>query len=264
MSRLIFTAILLTFYSEIIWPQFSKPIEVYTPAELFSIDNKENIYFIEGNHLFKSAPPYQSRSSFYFGKHDSNATLNTSNPNKILLFFYETQKLIILDSSLQTSIRPLYLDEIGMFDISLVAPSSDMGYCMYNEFDNSLTLLDELFIPKVRPIDLNAFFKHPKTPTFLYENDGKIFLNIPSDGILILNEKGQFVTLAPIKGLIDFQVLGDDIVYYRDLQIHIYNINEQKTRTIPLPKIADVLNTLWTKEKLFLQTKDKILIFRLK
>jgi hypothetical protein len=261
MKRLVFILILIISFSTVVWSQFSKLIEIKTSSEFFSTDNKNNIYFTEGDYLYKSEPPYLNKFSFYFGKHDPNYLIDASNPNQILLFFPEIQKVIILDSTLNETARPLYLDEIGMLDISLLASTPKGGYWFYNVSNNSLTGLNGMYIPLVKAINLDLFFTYPKMPNYLCAKNDKVFLNIPSDGVLIMSDLGRFITMVPLTGLIDFQIIGDDIIFCRDQLIHIYNIKKQNAKVIPLPNVPNIINALLSTEKLFLQTKEKIFVF---
>lgn len=261
MRQLVIIILSLSFYSQIALAQFSKLSEINTSSDYFSVDNKNNIYFTKGEYLYQSKPPYLTKSSYFLGKHDYNCFIDVSNSNQILLFFPEIQKIITLDSALKETARPLYLDEIGMLDISLISSSPKSGYWFYNQSNNSLTRLDDLYLPIVKAINLNSFFTYPKMPTYLCAQNDKVFLNIPSEGVLIMSDLGRFITMASLPGLIDFQVSGEDIIFYRDGHIHFYNIRKQHTKTIMLPNCPDVINALYSSTGIFLQTTEKIIIY---
>jgi hypothetical protein len=262
MRKLPFIFILLTSFSSSLWSQFSRLKEINASSDFFSIDYKSNIYFTEGDSLFKSEPPYQNKFSYYFGKQAPNYRIDVSNPSQILLFFPELQKIIFLDSTLRENNRSLYLDEIGMLDISLVSFSPKNRFWLYNQSDNSLSGLNAMYLPIAKTINLDGFFNYPKKPSYLYTDNDKLYLNVPSYGILIMSDLGRFMTFVNLPGLVDFQVLGHDLIFYRDGNIFLYNIRKQNTLTIPLPDVPDIINALYSTNRIFLQTRDKILIFR--
>ena len=83
-----------------------------------------------------------------------------------------------------------------------------------------------------------------------YKNN--IYLNIPSTGILILDVNGNYKTGLVMPGIIDFQMDGDYICYYRDNMIYRYNPLNHTTNQVNIPKIPDVINAHIYKDNMIL------------
>jgi len=231
------------------------------PTDQFYVDNEENIYFTHGAYFYKSSPPYLLKKEYLFNKNKDSYFIDISNPDNILIFFHDYQKLIILDSMLNEPFRPFYLDELGMSDILFINSNKKKEYWFYNLLNNSIYKLDVGFLPVVKDKNLDIFFNRPKAPTFMHTCNEKLFINVPSAGIFIFDDKGKFVTLVSAIGLIDFQVINNEIVYYQDGLIHFYDYITHSSRQKTLPKIEGIINAQISGNKLFLHCTDRILIY---
>ena len=241
--------------------QFGKIAEIDVQASFFTTDYKGNIYYIDHDSLVKLVPPYHHFYSFRFGKKEMPDFIDVSNPAQVLCLVRNTQKFFLLDSTMNLLLRPFYLDELGMHDIFAAVSSSDMGIWFYDMYTNSLVKLNKNFMPIVRSVRLDLYFSRPHLPSFFTDYHSDLYINIPSTGILVLDGNGTFKTAFNVTGLPDFQILDNDICYYRDHIITRMNMTTLKTKSITVPPEPGIINAHIHKDYLIVHTKQKIIVY---
>jgi hypothetical protein len=241
--------------------QFSEIYSTRLGYSWFNCDLNKNIFAINGTKFLKFAPPYESPVSYDLQKEGFPDFIDVSNVNEIVLHFQNPRKVILLDSALKELIRPFYLDEIGLYDVSMISASADGGLWFYNYLNNTLTKLNKDFMPVVRTLDLDKYFQAPNTPNFITTFENKIYLNVPSNGILVLGSNGDYITAIHIQGLEDFQIDGKIIYFYRDNIIYCFNIKTLKTNKIYVPNESGIINAYFQKNQLIVLKKDGFSVY---
>lgn len=242
-------------------PQFNKIYSSQLNHSWFSCDPYKNIYAVSEAKFLKFSPPYDSCISYNLQKDGIPSFIDINNLNEIVLFFQNSRKVILLDSSLNELVRPFYLDELGMYEISMIFSSKDGGLWFYNYLNNCLTKLNKNFLPVIRAINLNPYFQSPNYPNFIVTLEDRIFINVPSNGILVIGQNGEYNTAIQLHGLIDFQVDSKIIYYYRDNIIYCFNFKTLKTKKIYIPYEPDILNAYFHEKQLILLKKDGFSIY---
>ena len=243
-------------------PQFKKISFTQLNHSWFNCDSYKNIYAISEGKFLKFSPPYTSSLNYNLQKDGVPSFIDINNLNKIVLFFQNSRKVILLDSSFNEIIRPFYLEELGIYDISMIFSSKDGGLWFYNYLNNNLTKLNENLIPVIHSVSLNPFFQPPTSPNFIIWFEDRIFMNIPSNGILVLNQNGKYHTAIQLQGLIDFQVDDNLIYYYRDNIIYCFNIKTLKTNKVYIPYEPNILNAYFYQNHIILLKKDGFTIYQ--
>ena len=203
--------------------QFEKVSEVQLECTFLTSDPEMNIYAISEGFFLKYPPPYTRAYRYNLIKHGQPDNIDVYSGNRAVIYYQASRKLIILDDTLQEIIRPIYLEELGMDEISIVFSTEDYDLWFYNYFNNSLTKLNGNFVPVIRSVNLNKFFVYPKAPSFMVSFKNNIYINIPSSGVLVLDVNGNYKTGFVMPGIIDIQMDRDFICYFRDYIIYRYN-----------------------------------------
>ncbi len=241
--------------------QFNKVVSKTINYAWFNCDANKTIYLVNNKKLFKYLPPYDSAVYYDFTMEGLPSYIDINNPNQIILFYENSYKLIILNSDLKEIERPFFLDELGLFDISMIFASTDKGLWFYNYVSNSLTKLNTGFMPLVRGLSLNPYFRPPHSPNFIATFTDKIYLNVPSYGILVINQNGSYLTAIQLQGLVDFQVDDEFIYYYRDNIIFCYQQKTLKTRRIYIPEEPETLNAWFYRDQIIVLTRNGFRVY---
>lgn len=241
--------------------QFSEINSVKINHSWFTCDPYKNVYAISENKFLRSSPPYKIIKNFNLQKEGIPGYIDINNPNKIILFFQNTGRVILLDSGLNVIDRPFFLNEVGLDHISMIFSSKDAGLWFYNYLNNSFIKLDRDFLRVIPSVPLSDYFPSPNHPNFITLFQDLIYINIPTNGILILGPGGEYKTAVQLHGLIDFQTDGDFIYYYRDNIIYCLNIKSLKTRKIYLPSEQHTLNAWFYRNQVILLRKDGFTVY---
>ncbi len=241
--------------------QFNKIYSAPLNHTWFSCDQNKNIYAISEGKFLKYSPPYHSCISYDLQKEGLPSYIDIHNFNEIVLFFGNSGKILLLDSSLTPLMRPFFLDELGLYEISMIFASKDAGLWFYNYFNNTLTKLNKNFLPVVRALNLNTYFQQPNSPNFIATFEDKIYLNVPSNGILVLGPNGEYNTAIHLQGLMDFQVDGKIIYFYRDNIIYCFAIKTLKTKKIYIPFEPGIINAYFHQNQIILLKRDGFSIY---
>jgi len=242
--------------------QFEKVFDTRMNHSWFSCDANKNVYAIIEGKFQKFSPPYSSSLSYNIQKEGSPSFIDVSFENQIVLFFKQSNKIILLDSSLNELMAPIYLEELGLFDVSMVFAASDRGLWFYKPLSNSLTKLNTDFFPVVRGLSFNQYFLPPNRPNHIVSYAGKIYLNVPSNGILVLNQNGAYQTAYQLPGIIDFQIDNKALYFFRDEIIYCYDYRNLKIKKVYLPDEPGILNAWFFEDQVFVLSPEGFSIYK--
>jgi len=241
--------------------QFEKVFSKNLSYSWYNCDSHKTVYAICGSKLFKYSPPYITEKIFDLEKDGLPSYIDVNNSNKIVLFYENSQKIILLDSALHKIERPFYLEELGLFEISMGFVSNDMGLWFYNYLNNSLTKLNSSFLPIMPSINLNPYFQLPHVPNYIVSSADKIYINVPSYGILVINQNGIYLTAIQLRGLVDFQVENDIVFHYSDNTIYCHQIKTLQTRRIYIPEEPNTLNAWYYRNQIIVFSKEGFSVY---
>jgi len=73
---------------------------------------------------------------------------------------------------------------------------------------------------------------------------------------------GAFSQTIPLKGLDDFQVFKQQLVYFKEGKLYSYNLQTFDTRQIPLPEVSGtILDVHIQSERLVVLTDTELLVY---
>ena len=134
---------------------------------------------------------------------------------------------------------------MNLMDYSLeqsdvICNSFNNGIWFFNRENMELVRLDETFHPVVNTGNLNRLLNTDLKPNFMIESNGFLYLNNPTEGILLFDIYGTYAKTITIKGLQHFQVKDDKIYYFANGKLKAYNTKELTEQEIPFTAAADV------------------------
>jgi hypothetical protein len=236
---------------------------VLTDYSMIASDAGANIYVISGDLLLKYPPESNTPQNCNLKKHGRPSWLNIDGTNRAVIYFNDNRKVIMLDSLLNESVKPFYLDEIGLFEASIAAGSSDNGLWFYNHAFNAIVKVSRDYGIALKPIELEKHFKYETLATWLVDDNNILYVNEPSSGIYLFNGRdGRFITFHNIHGIFDFQVIHENIYFFRDGYLHMYNQKSRKVYEIEIPFEEQTLNAHWHDQYLILFRNDGFSVYR--
>jgi hypothetical protein len=227
-------------------------------------DELQNLYIVKSDVLEK----YDLDGKFLYSYNDNTlgpvSSVDAADPMKVLVYYRPLEQFVILDNTLSITADPVPLANFGYEQVSLACMSYDKGYWLYNPGNLELVHMaaSDLSVNKSTG-NISQLVHLPIKPNFLLEQNNKVFLNDPDIGILVFDIYGAYYKTIVIKGLTQFQVDGEKIIYLEGKQLKTYNTKTLVDETLSLPDSSAVAIRV-EKERMFIQTPAGVDIYEVK
>jgi hypothetical protein len=233
---------------------------IKSKADFFTTDNFGNTYLIKSDEIRKYNPS-GDLLKIYSNKNLGKITsVDASNPLRVLVFYKDFASVIILDDLLSQNGDIINLLDLSLEQSDLVCTSFNNGMWFFNRQNANLVRLDDNLQTAVNTGNLNRLLGSDLKPNFILEFDGYVYLNNPTEGILVFDIYGTYSKTITIKGLQHFQVKDQgskSLVYFTDGILKSYQLKELTTIEIPFPGVNDARVE---KENYYLSYKDSVLV----
>lgn len=194
-----------------------------------------HFYVVEGNKITMYAPDGEieyAYSNYYTIKLHS---IDVSNPQKILLFYKQDQKITLLNQYFKTATEPFFLKEKGYENITAACLSADDNVWIFDDSEQKLIKLTDAgeFITQGE-----KFPKHAGTPiqsSFMVDYKGKVYIADASKGVLIFDAIGTYQETLPFKGIRQFRIEDGKLYYTLGLKANVYDLKSGKQQTFDMP-----------------------------
>ena len=232
-------------------PEYKLGPVIPVKADFITTDNLGNCYIVRNDVIDKysnTGTLLQTYSNKSFGR---ISHVDVSNPMKPLLFYRDLAQAIYLDNMMAVNSSPIRFAEDQFPDIQVIGVSRENGLWIYTSQNSELVRLNEQLAITHRTGNLRQVLGMNVSPNYLIEYNNQVYLNSPSEGILIFDVFGTYYKTIPVKDLQSFQVQDENIVYHKDGKLHTYNIKTLETQELPLPD-STALSVRVEKEKLYM------------
>ena len=186
------------------------------------IDAFGNIYVINAMQITKYNALGVLQKSFSVKRYGKIDFVDASNPLKILVYYKDFQQVLFLDNQLTASSSMIALEDIGYEQASLICNSSNNSFWLYDKQNNSLLRFNSESKTLVKTGNLKRILDIDINPNFMIEHNGYLYLNCPKEGILLFDIYGTFYKTFPIKNLKEFNVVNENVFYFKDNALHEY------------------------------------------
>ena len=196
-------------------------------ADLFiGTDVFENYYYTEGNTLYKKTPKH--RYSYTNTRLGNIASVDITNPLKILVFYRDFNTLIILDNRLNELTDRINLSESWYGkNATFSSISSNNNLWLYSLDDNILTLWNyekKEIIFESQPLQ---FYQDGFEGLSQISNYEKCWL-ASNNGILEFNQYGSFIKASELDEIKAIQSENDRLLIVSGDQIYLYKNSKKE------------------------------------
>lgn len=200
----------------------------------FTTDNLGNIYTLTiDNQVVKYSPEGVEQFRYPNRTLGEASLLDATNPFHLLLFFQEYQTVLTLDRTLSVT-GQFNLFQLGFQGAKAVGTSSDGMLWVYDETSFILKKIAADGTVIAKSGDLSLAIGQGLHPVFLVEREQTVFLNDPEIGVLVFDAFGQYRKTIPMLGLQEFQVLDDQLVYFREGRLWSFHLTALLERPFSL------------------------------
>lgn len=231
----------------------------------FAVDNLDNLYILTSTDQLKKIDAEGDSVAVFnnvkkFGK---VATVDVSNPMKVLLYYKDFSTIVMLDRLLNVR-NTIDLRNQNIFQVTAICQSYDGKVWLYDEVDNKLKKIDEDGKLLSETSDFRLLFDEAPAPQKIFDQDGYVYLYDSARGVFVFDYYGSLKNRIQITGWKNFKVLGKYIFGVNDnklnrYQISNFNLQEQELSNRFLP--YNFLN--FTANRLYAFKRDSIVIYSL-
>ena len=118
-------------------------VEIISPLDFFTTDNLGNIYTVKNDEVVKFLPNGKFFARYSNLKLGKIASIDATNPLKIILYYRDFQTIVFLDNQLSANSEAVLLDALGLEQSELVCAGSNNSFWIYNKQNNELIRFNE-------------------------------------------------------------------------------------------------------------------------
>lgn len=221
------------------------------------IDDFGNTYVITKTELLKYSINGIFVKSFSAKRYGNIDFVDVTNPLKILVYYKDFQQILFLDNQLTASSNMISLENLGLEQTSLVCTSVNNSFWLFDKQNNSLLRYNEKSNLLVKTDNLKRILDLDLKPNFLREKNNYLYLNCPQEGILVFDMYGSFFKTISIKGLSEFDIQNENVIYFKDKALHEYNTKTFST-SIKLFADSSIKTVYWQGNRFYKVYQDSV------
>lgn len=202
--------VILVLLSSVFYAQTSS---VEFKAKAFTTDQTGSYYEIYFNQIKKVGKNGQRQFTYSNNILGEITSVDVFNPMKIVVFFKDFSKVVVLDNTLTEQGGVLDLNEVSLEETSLVCTSYNNGAWYYNPVKFQLNRLEHSSRSINTSANIANILNKNIQPNFLVEYNNRVYLNDPINGILVFDIYGTYLKTIPIFKLKSFQVKENYLLY---------------------------------------------------
>lgn len=233
-------------------------------AHFYTTDRLCNIYLINDNYeILKYTPEGIESYRYSNNRLDRPTFIDATDPFNILVFYPDYQTIILLDRTM-THTATLNFSDFDFFDVNAVAFSSDNKLWVYDELNFRLKKIDRNGKTLQESDDLSLLLDSDFKPNFIVERELKVFVNDPDIGILVFDAFGQYVKRLDFRGLTDFQVSRNLLIFRdEDKKAQIFHLSSLLTSPAKLLSNVPTGKIQYQTGFLYAQDEEGVFVFKL-
>ena len=221
-----------------------------------------NLYIVNGNEISRYDRDYRNIARYSNAFLGQPASLDISDPLRLLTFYKDYNTLLWLDNFLTELRSPVRLDELGYEQVELVCSSSQGGFWIYNSLTDQIHSFDAGMNLVHESISLRPMLERSGGPVFMVEKNRNIYLDFPDAGILVFDRFGNYRKTLPLKDISRFQVTDRYLFYMRDGAFYRFSLVEGEETEITLPAEQVPVQAEIQDKLLYLYYTSKVLIYK--
>lgn len=201
----------------------------------FTTDDLGNFYTVEKGAIHKYNSSGEKIKSYSVKNFGTVHSIDASNPLRILVFFKDFARILILDSQLSPNGEALRLENYSLEQSDLACTSFNNGMWFYNRQNAELVRLNENLNKEIVTGNLNRLLNKELHPHYLLESNGYVFLKDAKVGILVFDIYGSFYKTLPILNENNFQVKDQVVLYHQNDSLKSFAVKTLEEATIAAP-----------------------------
>jgi hypothetical protein len=202
----------------------------------FTVDNLGNIYVLtKDNQLKKLSPNGDSLAVFNdVRRYGKIATIDATNPLKILVYYAEFTTIIELDRFLNM-INVIDLRKQNILQAKAVGLAYDNNVWVYDQLDARLKRIADDGSLVDQSTDFRQLFDAAPDPAVVRDQGGLVYLYDVVKGVYVFDHYGTLKTHIDLSGWLDFDVVDKNLLGRDDKKFYRYQLGTLDMKEEPIP-----------------------------
>ena len=202
----------------------------------FTVDNLGNIYVLsKDNRLKKMSPQGDSLAVFNdVRRYGQIASIDATNPLKILVFYREFTTIIELDRFLNI-VNIIDLRKLNILQVKAIGLGYDNNVWVFDELDAILKRVGDDGSLVDQTTDFRQLFDSVPDPAVIRDQGGLVYLYDPARGVYIFDHYGTLKTRLDLRGWQDFDVIDKNMLGHDGRRFYRYQPGTLNMQEEPIP-----------------------------
>ena len=234
-------------------------------AKEIQTDRMGNLYIIsKTNQLYKYSSSGKLLSTLNYNYSGNITSLDVSNTLEIYVFYRELNSIVFLDNNLAFR-GDINLSNFGIGQASSIARSYDNGIWIFDVVDLQVKKLGKDGVISLQSNNVRQFTQAKSImPTFMFDNNDRLYVNDSTLGILVFDVFTNYIKTIPIKGIVDFKILGDDLYFSKNQVLYGYKLKGLLQKSVQLPDNISFSDCSIEKDRLFIANNNLVEIYEVR
>ncbi|MCB9262508.1 MAG: hypothetical protein H6607_09055 [Flavobacteriales bacterium] len=219
-------------------PTAKKTIAIPFSGKFFTTDNLGNVFFVQkDNSIEKLNKDGKIVAKTNFKIYGNLTQLDVSNPFQIYAYYRDQQTLLILDNMLGLQ-HEINMAEMSTSEIASAIRSFNNNIWCFDAASMKLKRVTFLLNTEAESQPFGLWTTEKWNPQMMLDNETNVFVYDSVQGFSIFDEFGNYYKSIDIKGLSQFQVKKENILWYKNHTLSSYNYKYFKTDTLAIDSFA--------------------------
>jgi hypothetical protein len=257
MKKYALSFLLIIIFASAIQDEYTLINSIAFSKASFTTDKLGNAYVIVDNQLLQFDSHGNPLANYSENNLGSLKSVDAVNPLKIVLFYPDFAKVIILDSKLAVQ-STVDLRSMNINQPMVVCNSEDNGYWVYDREDDQLKKIDPNLQVVHQSGSVTQLTGYQVSPVTMTSANGYVYINNPETGILMFDRFGAFYKTLPYLHLDNFQVVDKDILFINKNKLFRYDSKMLDEKEVLLPRYDTLHGARIEQHELYLLTTDSL------
>jgi len=239
--------------------------ELKITAPLFTTDRLRNVYTVsKTNEVVKYNPEGLPQFRYNNNTLGDLGYVDATDPFNLLLFYPDFRTVVLLDRTLSESGR-FDLYDLDVIDVPAVGISSDNNLWIYDDIKFNIKKINRNGAVLQESNNISMVLGKTLQPNFILERNNQLYVNDPELGILVFDLFGNYNKTLDIKGLEQFQVMDNQLIYQEEGKLLVYHLRSLQARSMDLHlPLKGTYQVRIEKDRLYVQTGLLLKVYALK
>lgn len=239
---------------------FKENYTIETKSDFIKTDQLGNVYCIYQDQVKKYDRQGKQTATYSNNYLGQISWIDVTNPLRVLLYFNDFNQIVILDKKLVGIIQPIELDNNGFLSVQAVCPSQKGCFWIFSSETFQAFRLDNR-LEIINKSQNLSYINSSLEVSSIIEKNGLLYINSPKTGIIVLDGFANYLMTIPIKVTNSFVIQNNNISYYKEGKLLIYNIETRSFETMVLPVSGNVKDVIYANGIIYVITNSQIKSF---